>query len=163
MFHDFFQWIYDLPISQTIAGGTWQFPALEVTHIYSMVLMVTVIALFDLNFMGFPVGRETISQLARIALRWVWACLGVNAASGMLLFMSRATEYYGNPAFQAKLLLIAIGVSVHTVIFRRATKWDDVPSMARRTKLLLGCSSLLLWFGVMFASRWIAYAVPGYE
>ena len=163
MFHDFFQWIYDLPISQTIAGGTWQFPALEVTHIYSMILMLTVIALFDLNFMGFPVGRETISQLSRIALRWVWICLGVNAASGVLLFASRATEYYVNPSFQAKMLLIAAGVTVHTVIFRRATKWDEAPSMARGTKLLLGGSSLLLWFGVMFASRWIAYAVPGYE
>jgi hypothetical protein len=151
------QWIYDLSISQTIREGTWQFPALEVIHIYSMIFLITAAMLFDLSFVGLPLGRQTISQLSRTSLRWTWICFAVNAASGTLIFASLSTEYYVNPAFQVKILLIVLAMAVHTVVFRMATRWETVPPMAFGAKLLLGGSSLLLWIGVIFASRWIAY------
>ena len=160
MYQNFFQWVSELRISQTIAEGSWQFPALEVVHIYSMIFLIAAVVLFDLSFVGLPLGDEAISQVSRAALRWTWICFGVNAVSGTLIFMSRAPEYAGNWAFQAKIGLVAVGMIFHTVVFRRAARWDKLPPMAFGTKLLMGGSSLLLWFGVIAASRWIAYAIP---
>lgn len=160
MYQNFFQWVSELPISQTVAEGSWQFPSLEVIHIYSMIFLITAVVLFNLSFVGLPLGDETISQVSRIALRWTWFCFCVNAVSGTLIFMSRAPEYSNNWAFQTKIGLVALGMIFHTVVFRRATRWDEVPPMAFRTKLLMGGSSLLLWFGVIAASRWITYASP---
>ena len=155
-----FDQIYDLRISQMIAEGAWQFPALEVIHIYSMIFLITAVVLFDLSFMGFPVGRDTISHVARMALRWTWVCFGINAVSGTLLFMSRAPEYAGNWAFQLKLALVFVGMIAHTIILRKAARWETPPAMAAGTKLLMGGISLLIWIGVITASRWIAYAIP---
>ena len=153
-------WIYDLRISQMIAEGTWQFPALEVIHIYSMIFLITAVALFDLSFMGFSVGGETISRAAKMALRWTWVCFGINAVSGTLIFMSRAPEYAGNWAFQLKLALVFVGMAAHTIILRKAARWETVPAMGFGSKLLMGGISLLIWVGVITASRWIAYAIP---
>jgi hypothetical protein len=153
-------WIYDLRVSQMIAEGAWQFPALEVIHIYSMIFLITAVTLFDLSFMGFPVGSDAISRVAKMALRWTWVCFGINALSGTLLFMSRAPEYAGNWAFQLKLALVFVGMIAHTVILRKAVRWETVPSMGFGSKLLVGGISLLIWVGVIIASRWIAYAIP---
>ena len=153
-------WIYDLPISVMIAEGAWQFPLLEVIHIYSMIFLITAVALFDLGFMGFPVWSETISRVAKMALRWTWVCFGVNAVSGTLLFMSRAPEYAGNWAFQLKIALVFVGMIFHTIVLRKAVRWERVPAMGFGSKLLMGGISLLIWVGVITASRWIAYAIP---
>ena len=153
-------WIYDLPISVMIAEGAWQFPLLEVIHIYSMIFLITAVALFDLSFMGFPVGGETISRVAKMALRWTWVCFGINAISGTLLFMSRAPEYAGNWAFQLKIALVFVGMIFHTIVLRKAVRWETAPAMGFGSKLLMGGISLLIWVGVITASRWIAYAIP---
>ena len=160
MFENFFQWIYDLPISQAIAEGTWQFPMFEVIHIYSMIFLITAVVVFDLSFVGLPLGGEAIARVSRMALRWTWVCFGINAVSGTLLFMARAPEYSINWAFQAKIALVALGMIFHTAVFRRASRWDAVPPMSFGAKFLMGGSSLLLWLGVIVASRWIAYALP---
>ena len=125
-----------------------------------MIFLITAVVVFDLSFVGLPLGDEVISRVSRMALRWTWVCFGINAVSGTLLFMSRAPEYSINWAFQAKIGLVALGMIFHTVVFRRASRWETVPSMSFGTKLLMGSSSLLLWLGVIVASRWIAYALP---
>ena len=160
MEENIFDQIYNLRISQMIAEGAWQFPALEVIHIYSMIFLITAVVLFDLSFIGFPVGRDTISHVAKIALRWTWVCFAINAVSGTLLFMSRAPEYSRNWAFQLKIALVFVGMIAHTIILRKAARWETSPAMAFGSKLLMGGISMLIWLGVIAASRWIAYALP---
>ena len=155
-----FDWIYDLPISIRIAEGVWEYPALEVIHIYSMIFLISAAMLFDLALMGYQVGRDTISHVAKIALRWTWICFGINFVSGTLLFMSRAPEYSRNWAFQLKLALVFVGMVFHTVLLRKAIHWEETPTLAFGSKLLVGGVSLLIWVGVIAASRWIAYAIP---
>lgn len=134
----------------------WEFPALECIHIYSMILMVSAIAWVDLRLFGISFGKQPISHLARTALRAAWICLGINAISGGLLFMSRATEYSANSAFQIKILLVTLAVAYHQVLLRGAGRWDGIEYFSLRTRLL-GICSLLLWVGVIAASRWIAF------
>ena len=150
------QWLFDLSVSATVRESLWVFPTLECVHIYSMIFLITVIAVFDLRLMGLWMGRQPLSQLARPVLRWMWVCFSVNALTGSFLFASRAPEYYTNTPFRIKILLIFLGVTYHTVVLRRAGRWDDAPAMPVGTKLA-GGFSLLLWVGVIAASRWIAF------
>lgn len=153
---DLFQWIYDLALSKTVRESLWVFPVLECIHIYSMIFLVTIIGAVDLRLLGFGIGDQPLSQLARRVLGWAWLCLGVNAATGLLLFASSAPDYSINSAFQIKILLIVLAMAFHTVVLRRAGRWDDVPAMPAGAKLT-GCLSLALWIGVIAASRWIAF------
>ena len=150
------QWLYSLSVSQTIREADLVFPVLECIHLYSMVCLITVIAMFDVRLMGFVRARvcQPISQLAKLVMLLAWICFGVNAATGSFLFISKATDYYANGAFRVKILLVFMGIVYHTVILRR--KWDE-EGMSMGAKLT-GAFSLALWIGVIGASRWIAYA-----
>lgn len=153
------QWVYSLPLSATVRESVWAFPALECVHIYSMIFLITVVALFDIRLMGFSIEQPphwSLPQLSRLALKWSWVCLGLNATTGALLFSSKAPDYYTNSAFRIKMMLVISGVVYHSIIFSRIAKWGNariVPVAVR----VSGVFSLLLWIGVIAASRWIAY------
>ncbi len=153
------QWLYGLSVSQTVRESLWVFPTLECIHIYSMVFLITLVAAFDLRLLGVRIQRRThqpISQLGRLVLRWAWISLAINFATGSLLFASKAPDYYVNSAFLIKMLLIFLGVAYHSVLLPMAARWDDVPAMPLGPKFA-GAFSLLLWVGVIAASRWIAF------
>ena len=76
------------------------------------------------------------------------------------MFLTRASHYIDNRAFQVKLVLLVLaGVNMAVFHFgtsRSMARWDksSVTSAASR---LAGASSLVLWVGVMLAGRWIGH------
>jgi hypothetical protein len=77
---------------------------------------------------------------------------------GFLLFSADAAHVVRNPAFQAKLLLIAAAlvniVIAHAGLWRRVALWrSEAPRGAKIAALM----SLLLWLAVVCAGRLIAY------
>ncbi len=154
------EWLYELSVSQTVRESLWVFPTLEWIHLYSMIFLITLIAALDLRLMGFsiePSPRQPLSQLARRVLRFAWIALGVNIVTGTLLFASLAPDFYINSAFRIKIVLIVLGVLYHWVVVLPMTKRDNAVPMTIASKFVLGCFSLLLWVGVIAASRWIAF------
>jgi hypothetical protein len=159
MQHGLFKWLQGLSVSVAVRESTWIFPTLECIHIYSMVLLVSVFAIFDLRLLGLSFGgksSEPISRLSNRLLRWGWICFGLNALTGSLLFASEAVKMSGNWAFQLKMALIFLALITHTIVLRMSVKWEGVVSMPLQAKLV-GSFSLLLWVGVIAASRWIAF------
>jgi uncharacterized protein DUF6644 len=159
MQHDLFRWLQNLSVSTAVRESTWIFPALECVHIYSMVLLVSVFAIFDLRLLGFSLGGEATESLSRLShrsLRWGWLCFGINAVTGSLLFSSEAVKMSGNWAFQLKMVLILFALVVHTIVLRKSVKWEGIVPLPLQAKLM-GSVSLLLWVGVIAASRWIAF------
>jgi len=153
------QWLHDLPVSATVRESLWVFPTLECIHIYSMILLITLLASFDLRLAGVTLSRHshrTTSEISKIVLRWVWIFLLVNFVTGGLLFLSKAPDYYVNSAFLIKMLLILTGAIYQFALLRLAPKWDDVPSMPMTVRMA-GALALLFWAGVIAASRWIAF------
>ena len=150
--------IHDLSISQTVRSSLIAFPLLECIHLYSMVFLITVVATFDLRLMGIKIGRhvQPLSKLSNLVLKLAAVCFGVNFLTGLLLFGSKAPNYYANTAFRIKILLIVIGVAYHLILFSRASKWGDTVANSLGLKFV-GVASLGLWVGVIAASRWIAF------
>ena len=151
--------IQNLSVSQTVRTSLWVFPLLECVHLYSMVFLIAAVATFDMRLMGFTLVRESqpVSSLAKSVLVLAVICFGLNFATGLLLFGSKAQDYSVNWAFQLKLLLIAIAAVYHWVLLSRASKWGDAPANSQASKVA-GFTSLILWVGVIAASRWIAFA-----
>ena len=156
------EWVQHLSVSRAVAESLWEYPTLGLIHLYSMVFLMTVIAALDLRLMGIAMDRgsqQPLPQLTRRVLGFAWMSLGVNAVTGTLLFMSRATEFYSNSAFQIKILLVFLGMVYHSIVFPtivlpRATRWDESSRTPIGAKLM-GVFSLLLWAGVVVASQWI--------
>ena len=156
---EFLKSIQGLSISHVVRSSLWVFPALECLHLYSMVFLIASVATFDMRLMGFKLVSEAqaISKTAKLVLKLASICFAVNFVTGALLFGSKATDYYVNWAFQLKLLLIVIAGTYHWILFQRASKWDGVPANGKMSGTA-GIASLLLWVGVIAASRWIAFA-----
>jgi Family of unknown function (DUF6644) len=158
MFSPFWHWLEALPYSTSIRESLWLFPTLECIHLYSMILLVSIFSIFDLRLMGFSLGEpsEPLSSLSHRLLRWGWACFGINALTGFLIFSSEAVKMTGNWAFQLKMVLIVVALLVHSLVLRMAIRWEGAPSMPLSAKFV-GTFSLLLWVGIIAASRWIAF------
>jgi hypothetical protein len=67
---------------------------------------------------------------------------------------------FDNRAFQIKMLLIVLaGVNAfvfHTLAYKSVGKWENDP-VAPLAARFAGTFSILLWFAIVAAGRWIAY------
>ncbi len=159
MLLQFCKWLYNLSFSTAIRESTWIFPALECIHIYSMIFLISILAAFDLRLMGFGLGwqrQQPLAKFSRTVLHWAWVCFGVNFITGSLIFSSESTKMYGNAAFQIKMLLVLVALVYHTIVLRRAERWEKGPLLPVTAKVV-GSFSLLLWVAIIAASRWIAF------
>ena len=133
------------------------YPAVEILHIIGFVVLVGSIVALDLRILG--LGRAIpIQPMAQLLLPLSRLGFLLAVSMGFLLFSADASHVVRNPAFQAKLLLIAAAllnvVIAHAGPWRHIERWgDEAPGGARATALL----SLLLWLGAICAGRLIAY------
>jgi hypothetical protein len=133
------------------------YPAVEILHILGFVVLVGSILALDLRLLG--LGRAIpIPPMAQLLLPMSRFGFLLAISMGLLLFSADAAHVVRNPAFQAKLLLIAaalvnIGIA-HIGPWRRVALWGvEAPAGAKVTAL----ASLLLWLSVVCAGRLIAY------
>ena len=133
------------------------YPAVEILHIFGFVVLVGSILALDLRLLG--LGRAIpIQPMAQLLLPMSRFGFLLAISMGFLLFSADASHVVRNPAFQAKLLLIAAAlvnvVIAHAGPWRSMALWqDEAPAGARITAL----TSLLLWLAAVCAGRLIAY------
>ena len=133
------------------------YPAAEILHILGFVLLVGPIVALDLRLLGLGRGIA-IQPMAQLLLPLSRLGFLLAVSMGALLFSADAAHVVRNPAFLAKLLLIAaalINIAVaHLGPWRRALMWpDEAPPSAKVSAM----ASLLLWIGAVCAGRLIAY------
>jgi hypothetical protein len=137
-------------LEQTVVG----------TSIRESLLLVGATSILDLRLMGLTFRDEPVSKLAERFLPWAWAGFAIQVITGLLLFSSEATKMYGNLGFEIKMLLIVVaGINAfvfHSIAYQSVGKWDNDP-VAPLSARAAGLISILLWFGIVAAGRWIAY------
>lgn len=78
----------------------------------------------------------------------------------LLMFISNASTYAQNPLFWGKMgLLLLAGLNMgifHLGVFRRIGEWDATLPPPGRARVA-GFGSMVLWAGVIFLGRWIAF------
>lgn len=146
-------------LAETLRSGPLLYPLVEVVHILGFVVLVGAAVMFDLRLLGLS-RHLSVSGLARHLLPWARAGLAVAVPSGVLLFLTQATQLWMSPVFRLKLLLIALaGLNAglfHRGVFRTVRDWDaraSPPVPAKAAALV----SLVLWVGVITCGRLLAY------
>jgi uncharacterized protein DUF6644 len=156
----FCQWLEQTPMGTTIRESLWLFPVIETVHIFGIILLVGGTSVLDLRLMGLTFRDEPVSKLSKRFLPWAWAGFIIQVTTGGLMFSSEATKMYGNLGFQVKMLMIlAAGLNAfifHSLAYQSVGKWDKDP-VAPVSARVAGLLSILFWFGIVAAGRWIAY------
>jgi hypothetical protein len=137
----------------------WLYPSVEIFHILGFVTLVGSIAALDLRLLG--LSREiSVRQLARHLLPWTIGSFALIVPTGLLMFISHADDFIGNPAFILKLSLIMVAGTnaavFHAGAFRGVAQWDrgtPTPPAAR----LHAAASLIIWVSVIACGRLLAY------
>jgi hypothetical protein len=154
------KWMEHTSVGNAVRNSLWLFPIIETLHLFGIVLLVGSTSALDLRLLGLSLRNQPTSQVAARLLPWAWAGFLVQIVTGLLLFSSEATKCYTNIAFRLKMLLILLaGVNAmvfHWTAYRSVGKWDTSASTPLGAKVA-GALSILFWFGIVAAGRWIAF------
>lgn len=135
-----------------LAAHPWAYPALEVAHIVGIALLLGSLAVLELRVWGRGAAALPARDVGRLALAVTLAGFALAAASGLAMFATQPGELLANPAFRAKLALLAFAGANAALFHARA-------GMARldRAARWQGLLSIGLWIGVIICGRFIAY------
>ena len=156
------QYIYDSQLGTTIRESSTLFPWIESTHVLMITTVLGTIAIVDLRLLGYPSHRRGMRRLTLDMLPLTWVAFALAVITGLLLFTSNATGYWGNFAFRVKMVLLLLaGLNMgvfHFTVNKTVGQWDDDkrPPLAAR---IAGGMSLVLWISVVFFGRWIGFTL----
>lgn len=142
-----------LAISLKASGTLYLF--VNAAHILSIGTLFGAILALDLRILG--LGRSLpLAAVAPYLSRLAAVGLALAAVTGLCLFSVRPAEYAGNPAFLAKLGLIALGLA-NVAAVHLGSGWKTVLAGGTPdTALRLGATvSILVWLAAVVAGRWI--------
>jgi hypothetical protein len=148
------------PLAALMRQSVLLYPLVETIHILGFALLVGSIVAFDLRVLGLA-RSVPLAPVARLAVPLAALGLGVSVPAGLLLFSTEPTHIAVNPAFQAKLALIALGLANIALFrlgpWRRLAEWGAADALAPVSARLGAAVSLLAWAGAVTAGRLIAY------
>ena len=157
MMQDFAQWLAATAVSHAIQRALWLIPLLQAIHILAIAMVLSAAAMIGLNILR-TTRSQTMAATTHRFVPWLWGGLAVLAATGILLILGEPKRSLPNPAFQIKMVLLALAIAAtlaFQVSFRRApARWDGAPRVGARAATVF---TLVLWCAIAFAGRWIAY------
>ena len=156
-----------LEFLESLSYATWvrespsllAFPALLFIHTLGMALVAGGSAVISMALLGvWP--RTSIKPLERL-YPVMWFGFWINLFSGVSIFVKDATIYGRNPDVYVKLVFVAAGVVLLTMIRKRifGGAFPDSGPVPGNAKIL-AWASLGCWFCAIVAGRLIAYVGP---
>lgn len=156
----FCQWLEKTPGSIALHESLWMYPLVESVHVLTLCLFLGTAIMLDLRLLGLTMRRTPVSEMASQLLPWTAAGFAVMILSGALLFYAIPVKTYLNIFFRIKIVMLLLaGLNAwvfHTTVYRRVAGWDLDAVIPIGAKVAAGLS-LLLWAGIVFAGRMIAY------
>ena len=156
------EWIQNTNSSTAIRDSIYLFPAIEGTHVLGLSMSVGLVMWFDLRLAGLMMRHRPVSEIHDGIKTWMYIGFGLMFVTGGILFWSLPLRCYGSIYFWTKMvLLILAGINIvlfHVTIDRSRNAWDKapIPPLAAR---VAGITSLLLWTGIIFVGRTMAYFI----
>jgi hypothetical protein len=158
---DFCAWIEQTHVSHIIQTTPWIVPTVQTIHILAIAAVWSSAFMIDLRLLGIAARDQS---LARVSARFrpvIWWSLPILLITGTVMITGEPARSLANWVFQLKMLLL-IGAIAVTLIFQAPLGRDgafwDASGMRRATAKAIAVVSLLLWIGIVFAGRWIAYS-----
>ena len=128
------------------------YPILEVIHIVALAIVFGSLWIVDLRLLGW-MRKLDVKELTSAVLPWTLGAFSFAALSGLLMFVSRISDFISNPMFIAKICLLFAAATNAAVLHARGPL-DERSALTRLQALL----SIGIWIAVIFCARFIAYA-----
>ncbi|WP_275789485.1 DUF6644 family protein [Pararhizobium gei] len=151
------QWLAQTPVATALQGSTTLYIFFSAAHILSIGVLIGAVLPLDLRLAGL---------FRHVPVSVIGPFLGGAAAIGLIcaivtgacLFLVDPVAYAANPAFLAKLVLVAFG-GLNALLQHRHSHWkaalaDHPPAASVRLFAML---SMTIWSAAVVAGRWIGF------
>ena len=145
------------PLARALIVSPVFYLLMNAAHIMAIGMLFGSILALDLRILGL-FAKVPLQAVAGFLSRMAATGLAVAVLTGLCLFSVRPTEYIQNPAFLAKLSLVALG-TVNAVIVHAGAGWrkvvdhGEISAATRFTAIL----SFTTWIAAIIAGRWIGF------
>lgn len=153
----FSDWLSSTAPSQAIQISRGAIPGIQTVHIVALSLLFAAALVLSLRIAGRGLAAEPLQQLSQRFARLIWVLLAVLVVSGGLLILAEPGRTLTNPVFFAKMIMLVIVVTLTAWLASAVRRGVTQPS-----GLMVAAATLcmLLWIGIIFAGRLIAYYEP---
>jgi hypothetical protein len=159
----FSQWLAATSLSHTIQTVTWIIPTLQTIHILCVAIVFSSAVLVDLRIFRLFERDEPLREVTRRFLPPIWPVLLILLVTGSLLIIGEPRRSLVNTTFYLKMALLLVAVLLTAALQRMVLASPGV--FENRSRQLAGRAlatvSILVWCGILFAGRWIAYTQAG--
>lgn len=145
-------WIDQNKFFMALNSSTFFSVVLEVSHYFSMMMIVGCMGMVDLRILGLAGRKQNLTDVAEDLLPWMWIGVVVNVISGALMFCGEATAYWLSGPFRIKMLLIITAIIFGAVVNQNAPKWGKQASISAGVKIV-ALISMLLWIVTILAGN----------
>ena len=151
-----FDWFEYTTIGIVVRESVWLFPVIEAVHLLGLCLLGGAVLVVDLRMLGWGLKRQTIAELAVQLKPWLLGAVALLLVTGSLLFVSEAVKCYYSQSFKVKMITLPIALAfTFTVRAKFAAAGGMDASLQTR---MAATASMLLWFTVAAAGRWIGFS-----
>jgi hypothetical protein len=161
---EFSKWLAATEVSRVIQTTTWLIPTLQTIHILSVAAVFSAAILVDLRIWRLIERDEPLPEMARRFLPTIWPVLVILLVTGSLLIIGEPRRSLLNSTFYLKMALLVVAILL-TIGLQRSissspNSWDR-DRWRRIAGRFAATVSILVWCGILFAGRWIAYTQAG--
>jgi hypothetical protein len=158
---EFSKWLAATPLSHTIQTVGWIIPTLQTIHILGVAVLFSSAILVDLRVLRLMQRDVPLPEVAQRFLPVIWPVVVILLLTGSLLIIGEPRRSLLNSTFYLKMSLLVVAV-----LLTAGLQWLFVAAPdTGRARLIAGqvvaTASILVWCGVLFAGRWIAYTQVG--
>ena len=161
---DFAKWLGATALSHAIQTAGWVIPALQTIHILAIAVLFFSAVIVDLRLWRVLQRDVPLKDVARRFLPVIWPVLLILLLTGSLLIIGEPRRSLLNTTFYLKMTLLAFAV-----VLTIALQWSlaSAPEFWERDRgrriaaRFAATLSILVWCGIIFAGRWIAYTQVG--
>ncbi len=156
LFTPFVQWLGSTSLAMWMGMSTTRVAWLFVFHLFGLILLLGGVVFLSVRLIGIAQRTTPIATLARPVYPVMTIGGALMALTGGLIFTGGAEAYFEGTWFRLKMVLLLLAVLYHFTIFRSVVYADDA-RFGKATNAAVGIFALLIWFGVGWAGRAIAF------
>lgn len=162
MLIQFSDWLASTSLSLELRTPVWVVPLVQTIHILAIASVLSAVLMINLRILGLVMPGQTLAAQVKRYVPWIWYPLIVLLLSGALLVIAEPQRSVVNPYFQAKMIMLVVVVALTAMVSRplasQPTYWEQNGQRQLQSRAL-AVVSFVLWLGIVFAGRWIAYSV----
>ncbi|MCY4127909.1 MAG: hypothetical protein OXG15_01575 [Gammaproteobacteria bacterium] len=152
---DVFQRLEEMWIGEAIRTSYWLFPFIEAIHLVGLALLGGTVIVVDLRLLGLTLRSRPANQVLLNARPYFVLALLTMFATGVPLALSEMIKLYYNFSWWVKISTLGIAILFTFFVRNPIVLRDNASSV---TLAFIGLVSLVLWFTVAGAGRWIGFS-----